>query len=154
MWRLGIPFIEPPFVWIPDRDGDAGIPKPGCTAADEAVTALGHLQGLARGNGSFGVLQHSKSRLETAAEAAAHLGQGDLASQMRNIANEMPAVRDQAAAEALAGRLLPVVDQAWGLGSTCKGSLTPASQDRVEFLARRVRAGELTKEQAIEELKK
>ena len=119
--------------------GKSPMGKPGCTAADEAIVALGHLQGLARGNGGFGVLRVSKERLEVGAEAAEHLGKRSLAKEMQAIGAEMPNVHTAEDALALAERLEPVVDQAWDLGRHCKGSLNAKDLTKMRELAQRIR---------------
>jgi len=124
------------------------IPKPGCTAADESLMVLGYLNGLAQGKGGFGVLGPGLDRLELAAEAARLSGAPGVARALEGIAGELPGVRTPAAAAALAEKLEPVVGETWELGRRCG-----APQHRVESLARRVLAGKLTREQAIEELK-
>jgi len=112
----------------------------------------GHLTGLARGYGGFGLLRVSKERLDEAARAAEKLGQKTLAHDMKAIASELPNVRDEAAALGLANRLDPVIRQAWDLGKRCKGALTPEEIERAKSLARDVKSGKLTLEQAKEQL--
>lgn len=96
--------------------------KPGCTAADNAIVAHGHLEGLARGLGGFGVLRESKRRLEEAADAVAILKKDELAAQFRGLAEQLPQVHDQAAAGVQARALEPLVDETWDLGRYCKGA--------------------------------
>ena len=112
-----------PDAFVPGRPAP-GLAKPGCTAADEAIVALGHLEGLARGNEGFGVLRVSKERLEKAAAAAEGLKHPEIAAAMRAVAAQMPGVHTRAGAQALADELRPVVDQAWDLGRRCKDSST------------------------------
>lgn len=97
----------------------AEIQRPGCTAADNAIVAKGHLQGLADGRGGFGVLKISQQRLSEGAAAADQLGRTHLAGTMRGIASEMGAVRSREKAQELATKLDPVIDEAWRLGRVC-----------------------------------
>lgn len=101
--------------------------------------ALGHLEGLARGLGGFGVLRTSKERLEKAAQAAEDLGHHELARQMQEIANEMPSVRDASAAMALATRLKSLVNDTWVLGRTCKGVIVydPTRREEIRAILKR-----------------
>lgn len=131
----------------------SSITRPGCTAADAALLNLSYLQGLSRGLGHFGVLQVGRERLEEGAKAAQQLGHHDLAREMRVIAQELPQVRDEAGAAALAEKLRPVVDRAWNLGASCNGSMTPQQVGRVRVLARQVREGRLSMDQAIKQVK-
>ena len=96
--------------------------KPGCTAADNAIVAQGHLRGLADGKGGFGVLKQSKERLEEAAKAARILGKNPLAAEMILVANKLPNIHDAAAARLLADQIQPIIDQTWDLGRYCKGA--------------------------------
>ena len=98
---------------------------PGCKAADATLLNLSYLEGLSRGLGGFGVLRVGRERLEEGAKAAQQLGYHDLAREMRVIAQELSQVRDEAGAAALAEKLRPVADRAWGLGASCKGSMMP-----------------------------
>lgn len=126
--------------------------RPGCVAADESIVALGHLDGLARGLGGFGVLRTSKARLEHGARAAEHLGHHELAHRMKEIANEMPNVRDLKAAEALAARLKPLVDTAWELGRRCEGYFSPALLQKARSLGVKVQRGQISRDDAVSEL--
>lgn len=104
----------------PHRHQDGTVlDKPGCTAADESGRALFYLEGLARGNGGFGVLRQGRENLETAAAAADSLGQNDLARGFRRIAGQIPEVHTAESAEGLARELRPLVDRAWRLGRVC-----------------------------------
>ena len=126
--------------------GTTGTPpnilKPGCTAADGALLARGHLEGLSKGYGGFGVLRVSKEKLEEAARAAEHLGQTEIAQEMRSIASEMPEVHDAETAGKLAERLGPVVESAWNLGRKCKGVLSNADIEKARMIAHRIHSEE------------
>jgi hypothetical protein len=117
------------------------IDRPGCTAADDAAVALFHLNGLARGNGGFGVLRVSKERLETAAAAAEGLRQHEIAAEYRAIAIEMPSVHTPEEAQALHDRLEPVVyERSWDLGRKCKGAIDPEDMAEIKALAAKIAA--------------
>mgnify|MGYP001566715542 CR=1 FL=1 len=130
------------------------ISKPGCAAADNAIVAKGHLEGLARGLGGFGVLRVSKEKLEEGAAAAQQVGHPQLADKMRQVAQAMPAVSTPEQAKALAEQLEPVVQEAWHLGRTCKGALTPTQISKAKELAQQVKAGTLTMDEAIKRVKR
>ena len=114
----------PPAQGSPSVQRVGSLLKPGCTAADNVIVARGHLEGLARGLGGFGVLRESKRHLEEASRAAGVLGQTALVSRIDRVANQMPEVRDPETARALADQLAPLVDDAWELGRRCKGVST------------------------------
>ena len=95
------------------------VPKPGCAAADAALLVQGYLDGLSRGNGGFGVLALGKTRLEEGARAAEGMGQGQLATELRDVATQLPAVRTREDAARVAQQLQPVADKAWRLGRIC-----------------------------------
>ena len=128
-------FVSKPELALP---GSAlpGLEKPGCIAADNTIVALGHLDGLRRGLGGFGVLRISKERLEEAAAASEQLGEGQLAQAMRSVAAQMSDVRTQEAAGRLADQLRPLADQAWHLGRRCKGIMTPEDMAKARELVR------------------
>lgn len=152
----------PPLPWGLVRDDESAnapqkplaVNRPGCTAADCGIQTLGYLEGLARGNGGFGVLHIGKEKLEEGARAAEHLGKTEIAQQYREVAQELPNIRDQRQAAAVANRLRPVVDEAWHLGRTCKGDISPQQLARARELARQVKAGKLSMQQAVEQLRK
>ena len=125
------------------------IERPGCTAADNALLVHSYLSNLADGKPGFGVLRIGKERLEEGAKAAAHLGHPEIAAEMTAIAVELPNVRDPEAARMAAEKLKPVVDAAWGLGQTCKGGLSPEQLARVRSLAKDVKTGKLTLNEAV-----
>ena len=129
------------------------LTRPGCTAADSALLNLSYLEGLSRGLGGFGVLRVGRERLEEGAKAAQQLGQANLAGEMRAIAQELPRVRDASAAAALAEKLRPVADQAWSLGASCKGAMTSQQLAGVRHLARQVKDGKLSMEEAVSQVK-
>ena len=138
----------------PARKPTPPISRPGCTAADNTGVVLYHLEGLSKeGKPNFGVLRVSKERLDEAATAAASLGRQDLAQQMRQIANKLPQVHDAEGAGRLAAELRPVAFAAWDLGAACKGSLTPEQMGKARDLARQVKAGTLTMEEAVSQVK-
>ena len=92
---------------------------PGCTAADESLTVMGHLWGLSRGNGGFGVLKQSVGRLERAAAGARKMKAPQIAADIEMIAAKLPEVRSREAAAALLEEIEPVADRAWELGRRC-----------------------------------
>ena len=92
---------------------------PGCTAADETLTVMGHLSGLSRGLGGFGVLRTSKGRLEKAAAGARKMKAPEIADDLETIAAKLPEVRSREAAAALLEEIEPVADRAWELGRKC-----------------------------------
>lgn len=113
---------------IPARPGHPIQPegnKPGCQAADLTILAQGHLRGLARGQGGFGVLNLSRQHLEQAAQKTQEMGLPNLATEMRSIAAAMPQVHDAAAAAILISRLDPIVERTWRLGRICGLSRQP-----------------------------
>ena len=105
----------------PSRENDApsSVAKPGCAAADATLLVQGYLDGLARGNGGFGVLALGKTRLEEGASTAAGMGQSQLAAEMRAVAAQLPNVRSRDDAAKVAQQLRPVTDKAWRLGRIC-----------------------------------
>ena len=92
---------------------------PGCTAADETITVLGHLQGLSRGLEGFGVLRTSVGRLDKAAAGARRMRATSVATDLDAIKAQLPAVSTAEQAGALAEELQPVADRAWELGRRC-----------------------------------
>ena len=94
-------------------------PKPGCAAADAALLVQGYLDGLSRGNGGFGVLALGKVRLEEGAASAEGMGQRQLATELRAVAAQLPAVRTKEDAAKVGQELRPVADKAWRLGRIC-----------------------------------
>jgi hypothetical protein len=92
---------------------------PGCTAADESLTVMGHLWGLSRGNGGFGVLRQSVGRLEKAAAGARRMKAPEVAADLEAIAAKLPEVKSRAAAKALLEEIEPIADRAWELGRRC-----------------------------------
>ena len=127
--------------------------RPGCTAADNALLVHGYLSNLADGKPGFGVLRIGKERLEEGAKAAAHLGHPEIAAEMTAIAAELPNVRDPEAARLVAEKMKPVVDASWGLGQTCKGGLSPEQLARVRALAKDVKEGRVTLNEAVAQVK-
>lgn len=127
------------------------ITRPGCTTADEALVVKGHLDGLARGWGGFGVLKTSKERLDKAVIAAKIAGAPEVSAKLADISEKLPEIKTPERAQEVALELDAVLPEAWSLGRRCKG-LTPEMLTKARELAGRVSAGELTKEQAIAEL--
>lgn len=150
----------------------AGYEKFGCNAADESLVVHGHLNGLAKGLGGFGVLRESKKRLDKAADAAVAAGDIDTAAKLRTISYKLPAIRDAEKAKEVASELEPLLEKTWKLGVQCGlGKKSGASniesaptaikeieassalRKRAEELAIDVRAGKITRDQAIEVLR-
>ena len=122
--------------------------KPGCTAADETLVVKGHLDGLAKGLGGFGVLRTSKKRLELAAQAARVAGAVDVGAEIQGIANRLDGVRTPEQAASMADELDPLVQKTWDLGKRC-GSLA----DKARELAEKVVKGEMRRDDAVSSLK-
>ena len=97
----------------------AEILRPGCTAADESLTVLGHLQGLAAGWGGYGVLRTSAERLEHGAMGAERMGDPDTAMAMREFKTRLASVHTPEAAREAARDLVPITQRAWSLGIRC-----------------------------------
>jgi hypothetical protein len=95
-------------------------PGPGCVVADETLTVKGHLEGLAKGLGGFGVLRTSAERLARAADAARSLGEEELARSLEAIRGRLPSVRTPEAAREAMQELERIVPKAWELGKGCK----------------------------------
>ncbi|MDP2727848.1 MAG: hypothetical protein Q8P59_09935 [Dehalococcoidia bacterium] len=94
-------------------------------------------------------------RLERAALGAEGMGDGATAEKLRATATRLPQVRSAEQAAEVAGELRPVADVAWELGRRCGGhDITPALREKAQSLAERVKAGEITRERAVEELAK
>ena len=130
------------------------ISNPGCTAADETLVVHGHLDGLAKGWGGFGVLRESAKRLERAAAAARIAGSPEISGQLASIAARLPAVRDEQAAAAAAKELDPLLPRVWELGKRCGGaSITPAIRDKVRRLTEEIQQGKMTSAQAVASLR-
>lgn len=131
----------------------AVVHRPGCTAADNCLVVLGYLDGLARGNGGFGVLRIGKERMEEGARAAQELGQNQIADAMWSIGSRLHEVLDPETARAMADELRPVADQAWDLGRTCKGDVSPAQVSKAKELAVLVREGKMTVGEAMKQIR-
>ncbi|GEM_PF-5819235 len=139
-------------VAIPKLQAPRRMAKPGCTAADETILVMGHLQGVAEGKTS-GVLALDAEHLERAALGAEGMGDKELAGKLRGFKGVLPGVREAASAQAAIARLKPLADETWELGVKCGGyNLAPASYARAVTLAKKVEAGEITKEQAVQAL--
>ena len=127
---------------------------PGCRAADACLLVHGYLVNLAEGKSGFGVLRVAKERLEQGAIGAAQMGQAQLAQEMRAVAQELPQVTTPEAAAALAPKLKNLSDQTWDLGRRCGGhNLNPAALEQARALARDVKEGRLTMDQAIKQVR-
>jgi hypothetical protein len=99
----------------------AVVIRPGCTAADESLTILGHLQGLAAGWGGSGVLKLDTDRLETAALGADRMGDKETATQLRDFKERLSNIKDPDQAREAAQDFVPIVQRTWSLGMTCGG---------------------------------
>jgi hypothetical protein len=71
------------------------------------------------GTGGYGVLRLGRQRLEDAAQVAERIGKGEMAEQLREIAEKMPEVHTPEAAAELAEEMRPVKERAWRLGRAC-----------------------------------
>jgi len=129
--------------------GAASPNKPACTAADESLLAYSYLDRLARGAQGFGVLRQGKEHLEAAANAADELKRRDIAAKLREIAEAMPAVKDEASAAELADRLEPITDECWEIGRGCNRPLSIADVNRAIEMAQQVRNGQRTYDSAM-----
>lgn len=127
------------------------VSRPGCTTADEALVVKGHLDGLAKGWGGFGVLRTSKERLDKAVLAAKVAGAPNVSQKLAIISEKLPDIKTPEDAERVAGELNDILPDAWNLGKRCKG-LTPEMLSKARELAGRVSRGEITKEDAVKEL--
>ena len=126
--------------------------KPGCTAAETTILTLGFLDGLADGMGGFGVLRQGKEYLERGAASAEKLGQGQLARELRSIAQDLSQVRTPDQARNVAERLRPLKAQTWELGKHCD-HLYLVGTEAIIALAERVAEGEISLQDAKEMLK-
>ncbi len=127
------------------------IERPGCTAADESIVVLGHLDGLANGREGFGVLATDIERLDRAALGADAMGDSSLASELRAVKDRLPSVRDVAAAKDERDRFASLEAQAWELGLRCGGG-SPAIQ-AARMLAAKLEQGDVTEEEAVNEIR-
>ncbi len=125
--------------------------RPGCTAADETIVVLGHLQGLSNGWKGFGVLAMDQDRLEKAAVGAEIMGADNVAGRLRVEAAALPAVRDEGAATAAVERLNAIWHETWDLGRRCGGGMTHSHEvmAKAEQLANEITAGNMTKDEAV-----
>lgn len=152
---LGAPprLPPPPVPQGPFGAHTEGMERPGCEAADQALTVAGHLDGLAQGWGGFGVLKTSQERLLRAAEGARRMGAQDVAAELEAFAPRLEGVSTPEEASALAEAFAPLVRRAWELGRRCKGSVPAHVVEKAKQLAERVNKGELSREDAIAELR-
>ena len=129
-------------------------PGPGCQAADACLLVHNYLVHLAEGKSGFGVLGVAKERLEEGAAGAARMGEAKLAQEMRIVAQELPQVTTPEAAAALAPKLKALSDQTWDLGRRCGGhNLSPAALEQARGLARDVKEGKLSMEEAVKQVR-
>tara|TARA_Y100000034_G_scaffold134808_1_gene204370 strand:- start:1730 stop:2293 length:564 start_codon:yes stop_codon:yes gene_type:complete len=103
----------------PEPKPEPEIIRPGCMAADESLTVLGHLQGLAAGWEGFGVLKTSKERLDKAVIGAAAMGDAATAKELSDFAETLPNVHTPDEAKAAAQALVPIAQKTWKLGVVC-----------------------------------
>lgn len=126
---------------------------PGCRAADSCLLVHGYLVNLAEGKSGFGVLRVAKERLEEGAAGAARMGQAQLAAEMREVAQALPKVHTAEEAAALAPRMKQLTDETWELGRRCGGhNLSPQQMVKARELARQVKEGTLTMDQAVKQV--
>ena len=126
---------------------------PGCKAADSCLLVHGYLVHLAEGQSGFGVLRVAKERMEEGALGAERMGQGQLAHEMRQVAQELPEVRTPKQAAALAPKLKELSDQTWDLGRRCGGHFSPQLMAKAQALGSKVAKGEVPRDQAVAELR-
>ena len=112
---------EPELELEPELEPEPVTPvqRPGCTAADETLTVLGHLNGLAEGWGGFGVLKTSVQRLDRAAQGARMMGDMETETAILEFAEMLSGVSTPEEASAAAEALEPIVQRAWALGKRC-----------------------------------
>ena len=95
--------------------------------------------------------------MEEGAAGAAQMGAVEIAGRMRQVAAELPAIRTPEAAATLAPRLKELSDQTWDLGRRCGGHLgpplTPENLTKARELAKQVKDGTLTMDQAIKQVR-
>jgi len=102
-----------------DSEQEPTIIRPGCMAADESLTVLGHLQGLAAGWEGFGVLKTSKERLDKAVIGASAMGDAETAKELSDFAETLKDVHTPDEARAAAQSLVPIAQKTWKLGVVC-----------------------------------
>ena len=103
-----------------DSEQEPTIIRPGCMAADESLTVLGHLQGLAAGWEGFGVLKTSKERLDKAVIGASAMGDEETAKELSDFAETLKDVHTPDEARAAAQSLVPIAQKTWKLGVVCR----------------------------------
>ena len=127
---------------------------PGCRAADSCGLVLYYLSQLAEGEPDFGVLRVAKERLEDGAVGAGRMGSPELGNRMREVSAELPQVRTSAAAAALVPRLKELCHETWDLGRRCGGhNLSPEALEQARALARDVKEGKLSMEEAVKQVR-
>lgn len=137
-----LPHEGPPIPrFLTPREQELEVISPGCVCADETLTVLGHLNGLAEGWGGFGVLRQSKERLERAAAGASQVGAEEVASKLLEVASTLEEVHNSEDAKEVAQKLRPIAREAWELGKHCKGG-NEAIQKALEAL-RMIKKGEI-----------
>lgn len=152
-----MPSISVPVTSLPVKKVSDNI-LPGCMVADTTLMVKGHLDGLAKGFGGFGVLRVSKERLEAASQAARSLNAHEVAKELSEIATSLPTVSTSEEAAMVAQKLEQVIPKAWDLGKRCKGEdkgsdLPPSVLQKAKDLASKVKAGEMTKDEAVSTLR-
>ena len=128
------------------------IKKPGCTAADSALLVHGHLRGLAKGWGGFGVLQQTKGHLELGARAAMQSGDRQLSLLMSQLAESLHSIQTPEQAAHAAKRLEPGLEVAWGLAKRC-GMSQHVLYQQAEEMANLVKEGKISRQDAIDRLR-
>lgn len=123
------------------------LTKPGCMAADEALVVYGHLIGLSKGWGGFGVLRTSHERLKIASAAAVQAGAADIAVELQRFADKLPSIHSEGEAHEALVSLEPLLPKIWNLGKSCKVSENLTSQAKA--LAQQMKSGEISREQAV-----
>ncbi len=130
--------------------------KPGCPAADESLVIKGHLEGLSKGWGGFGVLRtpDDKHRMERAILGAHLMGDDATAGRLERIYDRVPLVKTPEDAQTLLTELDAVLPAAWELAKRCGSySVGPELTLRAQKLAQQVADGTLTREQAVQLLR-
>lgn len=131
--------------------------KPGCTAADETLVVKGHLEGLAAGYGGFGVLRSpdERERMRRAIQGAEQMGAPETAGKLKAAFALVGQVDDEDSAQRALEAVAPLVQETWDLGKRCGGhSFAPELVQRARELAGMVESGGLSRDAAVQELRK
>lgn len=123
--------------------------RPGCSAAEGLMVAQGMLDGLGRNFGGWGVMRNAKEWAEGGAEGAERMGDLELASEMREVAAQMPGVHDPETAQQLADRLDGLKERAWNLAKRCRGPAPAQLVEVAKGLAQEISEGKITRDEAI-----